>query len=141
MKLIRFCVKGFRGYNEKTCIALNDLTAIITGADPNLVMYDFIQNLSQILHKLVVELGAEVYISNLYTISDIPGADDVIPVFNQIVVGVANSYGVPVADFYTEFEKQKGLLLIDRHGASPLEIHPTNAGHKAMAVAFKSVVN
>ena len=29
MKLIRFCIKGFRGYREKTCVNLDDLTAII----------------------------------------------------------------------------------------------------------------
>ena len=29
MKLIRFCVKGFRGYQEKICMDLNDLTTII----------------------------------------------------------------------------------------------------------------
>ena len=63
-----------------------------------------------------------------------------IPVVDQIIAGVAGSFGVPVADFYGSFDGQKGLLLIDRHGASPLEIHPTNAGHRAMAEAFKAVV-
>ena len=29
MKLIRFCIKGFRGYLGKTCIDLNDLTTVI----------------------------------------------------------------------------------------------------------------
>lgn len=118
----------------------NDLTAIISGADPNLVLFQFQSNLTQILYRLVVDLGATVYVSNLYTISDIPGADQVIPVFNQIVAGVAGSFGVPVADFYGSFKGKKGLLLIDRHGALPLEIHPTNAGHRAMAEAFKAVV-
>ena len=118
----------------------NDLTAILTGTDPNLVLYQFQENLKDILTELAVKLGAKVYISNLYTISDIPGADQVIPVFNEIVDGVAGSFGVPVADFYGSFQGQKGLLLIDRHGASPLEIHPTNAGHKAMAAAFKAII-
>ena len=101
----------------------------------------FQQNLINILYPLVVDLGAKVYIANLYTISDIPGADQVIPLFNQIVAGVAASFNVGVADFYTAFDGKNGLLLIDRHGASPLEIHPTNAGHKAMAGAFKAVID
>ncbi len=118
----------------------NDLTAILSGTDPNLVLDLFQTNLTQILNRLVIELGATVYVSNLYTISDIPGADQVIPLFNQTVSGVAGSFGVPVADFNGSFEGKKGLLLIDRHGASPLETHPTNAGHRAMAEAFKAVV-
>ena len=118
----------------------NDLTAILAGADPTQVLGQFQQNLVQILYALVIDLGAEVYIANLYTISDIPGADQVIPLFNQVVAGVANSFGVPVADFYRTFDGKQGLLLIDRHGAAPLEIHPTNAGHKAMAEAFKTVI-
>ncbi len=119
----------------------NDLTAILGGAKPEDVLLQFQQNLISILYPLVVDLGAKVYIANLYTISDIPGADQVIPLFNQIVAGVANSYGVQVADFYSAFDGQSGLLLIDRHGASPLEIHPTNAGHRAMAEAFKAVIH
>lgn len=118
----------------------NDLTAILGGADPYQVLGQFQLNLVAILKGLVIDLGAKVYVSNLYTISDIPGADQVIPLFNQVVAGVANSFGVPVADFYGAFEGKQGLLLIDRHGASPLEIHPTNAGHKAMAEAFKAVI-
>jgi lysophospholipase L1-like esterase len=118
----------------------NDLGKILAGADPDLVLMEFQQNLASILHHLVIDLQATVYIANLYTVSDIPGADEVIPVFNMIVEGVANGFGVPVADLYGAFHDRKGLLLIERKGAEPYEMHPSNAGHRAIAKAFKAVI-
>jgi lysophospholipase L1-like esterase len=120
----------------------NDLTAILGGAEPELILTKFGNNLFFILKQLVDETDAVVYISNLYTISEIPGADLVVPAFNQVVAGVASAFGdrVYVADTYGAFEGRNGLLLIDRHGAGMFEIHPTNAGHKAMAEAFKAVI-
>jgi lysophospholipase L1-like esterase len=83
---------------------------------------------------------AEIYISNLYDIPEIPGATDVILVFNGIVDGVASGFGVPVADVFSAFEGRKGLRLIQRNGADQFEVHPSNAGHRAMAKAFKAVI-
>ncbi|NOR50224.1 MAG: hypothetical protein GQ530_04220 [Desulfuromonadales bacterium] len=103
-------------------------------------MPEFQANLTAILYHLVIELRATVYISNLYVIDRIPGAEQIIPIFNQIVAGVANGYGVAVADIYSPFQDKKGLLLIERKGASPVEIHPTNAGHTAIAKAFAEVM-
>lgn len=114
----------------------NDLAAIMTGADPETVLTEFQENLTAILYHLVIELGATVYISNLYVIDKIPGADSIVPIFNQIVEGVAAGYGVSVADIFSQFQDKQGLLLIERKGASPLEIHPTNAGHTVIAKAF-----
>jgi lysophospholipase L1-like esterase len=118
----------------------NDLAKIIEGADPELALPEFQANLTAILYHLVIELRATVYISNLYVIDRIPGAEQIIPIFNQIVAGVANGYGVAVADIYSPFQDKKGLLLIERKGASPVEIHPTNAGHTAIAKAFAEVM-
>ena len=59
---------------------------------------------------------------------------------NQIIAGVAGSYGVPVADVYSAFLGKKGLLLIERHGASSFEVHPTNAGHRVIAQEFQAVI-
>jgi len=118
----------------------NDLARIMEGADPGQVLSEFQNNLNNILYQLVVELGTTVYIANLYVIDRIPGADMVIPAFNQIVAGVAGSYGVAVADVYDEFQGRSGLLMIDKPGASPTEVHPTNAGHKAIANAFALVM-
>lgn len=114
----------------------NDLAQIMAGADLNVVLTEFQNNLAEILNHLVVKLGARVYIANLYVIDKITSADLIIPVFNGIVEGVAASFGVPVADTYSHFQGREGLLLIERHGASPLEIHPSNAGHTAIAKAF-----
>ena len=119
----------------------NDLAKIIEGnALPEAALAEFQNNLSNILYHLVIELRATVYISNLYVIDRIPGAEQIIPVFNQIVAGVANGYGVAVADIYVPFQEKRGLLVIERNGASPMEIHPTNAGHTAIAKAFTEVM-
>ena len=117
----------------------NDLAKMLENRDPEFVqtvLPEFSSNLNRILKGLVEELGAAVYISNLYMIDKIPGTAEIIPIFNQIVAGVAASYAVPVADIYTPFLKGRDLLLIERHGASPQETHPTNTGHTAIARAF-----
>ena len=43
---------------------------------------------------------------------------------------------VRVADVFDAFQGRTGLLLIERHGASAFEVHPTNAGYRVMAEAF-----
>ena len=119
----------------------NDLTSILTGADPETVLENFQLNLTNIFMELRTELPeAEIYVSNLYDIPEIPGATDVILVFNGIVDGVASGFGVPVADVFSAFEGRKGLRLIQRNGADQFEVHPSNAGHRAMAKAFKAVI-
>lgn len=115
----------------------NDLAKIMAGADPQAVLTEFQENLTQILYALVIGLNSKVYIANLYVIEDIPQADFIVPLFNGIVAGVASGFGnVSVADLYGEFQDQQGLLLIERNGAAALEIHPSNAGHTAIAKAF-----
>lgn len=119
----------------------NDLLAILNGADPALVLGNFQTNLVQILGELRAALPTtRIYISNLYTIPDIPGADTVVPIFNSIVLGVANAYSVPVADVYSAFLGKDGLLLITRHGADQFQVHPTNAGHRVIEQAFEAVI-
>ena len=75
-----------------------------------------------------------------YDIPEIPGATAVVLLFNGIVEVGANAFGVPVADVFPAFEGRKGLRLIQRNGADPFEVHPSNAGHRAMAKAFKAVI-
>jgi lysophospholipase L1-like esterase len=123
----------------------NDLFTIFEGADPGAVLDNFQNNLIQILGTLQNALpNAKIYISNLYTISEIPGADDIVPIINQIIGSVASFYGVPVADVFSAFggfEGRKGLLLIERHGADPDQVHPTNAGYRVIAQAFEAVID
>lgn len=52
----------------------------------------------------------------------------------------AAAFGVPVADVYGAFKDRSGLLLIERHGAGQYEVHPTNAGYRAMARAFEAAI-
>lgn len=119
----------------------NDLAKILAGVDAQTVLEEFQENLTRILYALAIELHTKVYIANLYVIDEIPGADFVVPMFNSIVSGVASGFGdVYVADVYSQFQGGGGLLLIERNGAAPLEVHPTNAGHTAIAKAFIEAV-
>lgn len=119
----------------------NDLLRILNGADPTQVLADFQVNLITILSQLRAALpSTRIYVSNLYTISEIPGADTIVPIFNNIVAGVANAFNVPVADVYSAFLGRNGLLLISRHGAAQFEVHPTNAGYRVITQAFEAVI-
>ncbi|MBI4527112.1 MAG: SGNH/GDSL hydrolase family protein [Deltaproteobacteria bacterium] len=119
----------------------NDLLQILNGADPNQVLTDFQLNLTEILGTLRAALPhTRIYVGNLYTIPQIPGADDIVPVFNDIIAGVADAFDVPWANVYKEFLGKKDYLLINRRGADQFEVHPSNAGHRAIARAFRAVI-
>lgn len=121
----------------------NDLIAILNGANPVAVLTQFQSNLFQILGGLRQALpNARIYIGNQYDIPEItanvPGGRQLILQFNAIIAGVAQAWGVGVADVFNEFEGRNGLLLVARNGASPFEVHPTNAGYRAMMRAFQA---
>jgi lysophospholipase L1-like esterase len=121
----------------------NDLLSILNGADPNQVIIQFGINLTQILFTLRANLPqAPIYMSNLYSIPEIEGSDTVVQALNAVIAQVAAAVPgrVPVADVYNAFKGRNGLLLIERHGANPLEVHPTNAGYRVIADAFKAVI-
>jgi lysophospholipase L1-like esterase len=123
----------------------NDLAGIL--ADPTAapqILENFGKNLFAIFSQLQNGLPeAKIYINNLYDIPEIPGARAAVQAFNQIVEGVAANpmFNVPVADVFSAFEGRKGLLLIQRNGADPFEVHPSNAGHRAIAKAYKAVID
>jgi lysophospholipase L1-like esterase len=122
----------------------NDLLAILAGADPAVVLTQFRDNLLQILCGLRAALPqARIYINNLYDIPEIttnvPDGLEAILTFNAIVEGVALACGAGVADVYSAFSGRTGLLLIERNGAGQFEVHPTNAGYRAIAAAFEAV--
>lgn len=134
-------IEAFRPTVVTITVGGNDLLRILNGADPAQVLGEFQANFSAILQALRVSLPqTRIYVSNLYSIPEIPGADQVVPLFNQVVAGVAGAYAVPVADVYSAFQGRDGLLLINRNGAGQYEVHPTNAGYRVMAQAFESVV-
>ncbi|MDH3413482.1 MAG: GDSL-type esterase/lipase family protein, partial [Gammaproteobacteria bacterium] len=61
----------------------NDLLSILEGADPGTVLTQFQNNLVAILASLRAGLpDSEIIVGNLYSISEIPGADAVVPIFN-----------------------------------------------------------
>lgn len=134
-------IDAFRPTHITLTIGGNDLLEILNGADPNIVLPTFGTNLGQILHILRTYLPeAKIYVSNLYSISEIPGADLIVPVFNQVVADVTLAYEVPVADVHGAFSGKKGLVLIDRNGAGQFEVHPTNAGYRTIFRAFEDVI-
>ena len=119
----------------------NDLASILTGADPATVLGNFQANLTNIFFQLRTALPeAKIYVSNLYDIPEIQMATEIVLLFNGIVEGVASGFQVPVADVFSAFEGRKGLRLIQRNGADQYEVHPSNAGHRAIAKAFKAVI-
>jgi lysophospholipase L1-like esterase len=121
----------------------NDLLQVLVGADPQAVLGQFHSNLVSILCTLRAALPqARIYIGNQYDIpeitSQVPGGPELIAGFNAIVAGVASACRASVADVFSHFEGRSGLLLIERNRADESEVHPSNAGHRAMAAAFEA---
>ena len=87
-----------------------------------------------------------IYVSNIYYTPELGGqVKYVVLLFNQVTEGViagvaAEGCPVKVVDVNSAFAGRKGLLLIERHGANPFEVHPTIAGYKVMADTFKKVI-
>lgn len=125
----------------------NDLLSVLSGADPAVVLGTFQLNLTDILLSLCSGSPAPtIIVGNQYTIPAIidvvPGADFILDQFNLIIGGVsagiqATGCDVRVADIHTAFLGRHGLLLIEKNGASPFEVHPTNAGYGVIADAFR----
>lgn len=119
----------------------NDLFRIFNGENPSTVLFEFQTNLTQIFQRLRTGLpNTRIYINNLYAIPEIPGSEQIVPLFNRIVAQVAGAFGVPVADVYSAFLGKEGLLLIKRNGADQFEVHPTNVGYRVIAKAFEEVI-
>jgi len=134
-------IEAFRPTVITLTVGGNDLLRILKGADAGQVLSEFQTNLTLILQNLRTALpNTRIVVSNLYTVPQIPGADQIVPIFNQIVTSVASAFNVPVADVYSAFLGRHGLLLIERPGAAADEVHPTNAGYHVMAQAFEAVI-
>lgn len=138
---------GFSPHIVTMTVGGNDLLTVLNGADPTAVLTAFGGNLSAILVQLCTQLpaGTRLYVGNLYVIQNFPvPTDQIVNAFNQAVtnvVGLVNASvcggRVKVADLFAQFSgRQGGLLLINRNGAGQFEVHPSNAGHRAIAQAF-----
>jgi len=124
----------------------NDIAKILEeGANPATVLTEFQANLFAIFTQLRTGLpNVKIYINNLHDIPELPlpppGIRPIVQAFNQIIEGVAGVFNIPAADVFSAFEGKKGLRLIQRNGADQFEVHPSNAGHRAIAKAFKPVI-
>lgn len=127
----------------------NDLISVLEGrAEPVAALGIYQDNLTQTLLTLCMLTKApQVYVSNIYNVPEL-GAEVnyVIGLFNQVTAGVISSVAasgcaVKLADVNSAFAGRKGLLNIERNNADPFEVHPTTAGHKVMADAFKAVIS
>ena len=119
----------------------NDILQILKGVNPVTVLPAFEANLSQILGTLRTSLpSALIIIGNQYDIPEItsrlPGGVQIIHALNAMIARVARVTNARVADVFHAFEGRNGLLLVERRGAEPFEVHPTNAGYRVMADAF-----
>ena len=118
----------------------NDLLPLAKGAELRPVLNTFRKNLSDILRRLRAGLPqAQIYLSNLYSIPKIKETEAIVPLVNRVISNVTRAFAVPVADVYRGFRGRTGLLQIECDNAPPDEIHPTNAGYRAMAQAFEEV--
>ena len=127
----------------------NDLIAVLEGRTPAATaLAIFQENLTQSLLSLCLRTKVPyIYVSNIYGIPELGGqVNYVVGLFNQVLDGVvtgvaASGCPVKLVDVNRAFAGRKGLLLIERNGANPDEVHPTNAGYRVMAEAFKRVIN
>lgn len=137
----------------------NDLLALLGAVPPTpdaveAVLAQFGGNLTQILVGLcgVLPAGGRIYLHNLYEIPEIPPTTQVVPLFNgvmaQVVAGVTEvplcqDKRLGVADVYTAFRGQQGLLLIERFEKKGLqntfEVHPSNKGHRVIEDLFRAL--
>lgn len=137
---------GFSPHVITMTVGGNDILAILNGAPVPQVLQSFQGNLSSILVQLCTLLpNTRIYLGNLYSIHNFPvSTEQVVDAFNQVVAGVVSSLNttvctgkIKVADVFAAFSgSQQGLLLINRNKAGQFEVHPSNAGHRAMARAF-----
>jgi len=137
----------------------NDLLALletppITPEKVQAALEQFGVNLSQILGGLCLGMpaGGQIYLHTLYEIPDIPETTFAVPAFNQVLNDVVNQMSLfpgctdkalEVADVYTAFLGQKGLLLIERYqkkGIDVIEVHPTNKGHRVIEERFRELL-
>ncbi len=122
---------------------LNPDGTVNEGAIP-VMLQAYGQHLSAILSILVGTPGdIRVYVGNLYDPKlPIPGGELIVAAMNQVTAQVVSAFPgkVVLVDIYSAFQGRSGLLLIEKHGAAPDEVHPTNAGYGVMADAFAEAI-
>ncbi len=114
----------------------------------NATLIGYTSNLTGILQQIVLTLPtAKIYVGNQYNVPELeamfPGGAQVLDAFNQATAAVVSAFQghAYLVDVQSAFADRYGLLLIERRGALALEVHLTNAGHRAMAKAFEAVID
>ncbi len=104
----------------------------------------FEDNLRSILFTLTDAFNdVEIYIGNQYD----PQLDHpVLGPYGSYLAGKLNeriqmvvsdySQWATVVDVHSAFEGKRGLLLIEKRGGDPFQVHPTNAGYRVMTREF-----
>ena len=134
-------IEAFRPDIVTVTVGGNDLLRVLSGADPGVVLAEFRANFTELLARLRQGLpSARIVASNLYKVPTIAGSESLVPMFNALVARITQEYGIAVADVYGAFCGRKGLLATVHHGAGEFEIHPSNAGHQAIADAFAAAL-
>ncbi len=123
---------------------LNPDGTVNLGAVPGMLQ-TYGQNLFAILSALVNVPGdVRVYVGNVYDPKlPIPGGETIVALMNQVTAQVVSAFPdkVVLVDIYSAFQGRSGLLLIEKHGAKPDEVHPTDAGYAVMADAFAAALS
>jgi len=100
-------------------------------------------NLAAILGSLVAPGDVRVYVGNLYDPKlGLAGEEQLIATMNQATAGVVSLFPgkVVLVDLYSAFLGKSGLLLIEKHGSGPDQVHPTSAGYGVIASAFTEAI-
>jgi lysophospholipase L1-like esterase len=121
----------------------NDLLLILGGTDPTTVLNAFGQNLGEILGTLTATFPeAQIYVANQYDPQlGFPGEAMLITTVNQIIAGIVGQFKtVTLVDVFSAFDGRSGLLLVEKRGAEPDQVHPANAGYKVMEKAFADAI-
>jgi lysophospholipase L1-like esterase len=121
----------------------NDLFQIFFGADPDEVIPQLGRNLGAILGSLTGAFpDARIYVANQYDPRlGVLGEAQLIAAANQAIAQVVHLFpNATLVDIFSAFDGRHGLLLAERRGAEPGQIHPTNAGYGVMAKTFADAI-
>ncbi|MCU1338299.1 MAG: hypothetical protein JWO19_3880 [Bryobacterales bacterium] len=108
------------------------------------MLQTYAANLGAILGSLIAQNpDVKIYVGNMYDPKlPVPGEDVLVGLMNQATANVVSLFpgNVVLVDIHAAFLGRSGLLLIEKHGAAPDQIHPTNAGYQVMAKAFENAI-
>lgn len=120
----------------------NDLLQILGGADTTTVLTAFQNNLISILGNLATFEDIKIYVANQYDPRlGLPGEADLIAGVNLVIAGVVALFPTAtLVDIFSAFDGRSGLLLVEKRGSDPDQVHPTDAGYRVMEKAFADAI-